>query len=85
MLGFCEICMQLTLSVLSLPMLEQNAVKEKIRCWPVKWKTWFKHHECLSAKPNSLFTKSVPPLIGPGVLGRNAMDLHPVKKVFQKS
>lgn len=39
MLGFCETCMQLTLSVLSLPMLEQNAVKEKIRCWPVKWKT----------------------------------------------
>ena len=42
MLGFCEICMQLTLSVLPLPMLEQNAVKEKIRCWPVKWKTCYK-------------------------------------------
>lgn len=53
MLGFGEICMQLTLSVLSLPMPEQNAVKEKIRCWPVRWKTWDKN-ECLSAKPNSL-------------------------------
>ena len=42
MLGFCEICMKLTLSVLPLPMLEQNAVKEKIRCWPVKWKTCYK-------------------------------------------
>lgn len=57
MLGFGEICMQLTLSVLSLPMPEQNAVKEKIRCWPVRWKTWDKMN-VLALNP-TLFSPSL--------------------------